>query len=147
MPVNPAVEGRTYEATAPYVLSRAKIAEFARAVGATHPHHTDVEAARRAGHADVVAPPTFLVGVAQQAEAAVVTDPEAGIDFTRVVHGEQQLTHHRPAVAGDEVTARTTVTRVRSAGGHGMVTLTTEITAQDGPLCTTTSVLVVRGED
>lgn len=146
MPVNPEVEGRTYDATPPYTLSRAKIAEFAAAVGASDPKHTDVEAARTAGYADVVAPPTYLVGVAQQAEGAAITDPDAGIDFTRLVHGEQSFTHHRPAVAGDEVTARTTVARVRSAGGHSMVTLDTEVVAQDGPLTSTRSVMVIRGE-
>lgn len=146
MPVNAAVEGREYPPTEPYQVSRAKIAEFAAAVGATDPLHTDVEAARAAGYADVVAPPTFLVSVAQQGEAAAIVDPEAGIDFTRLVHGEQAFEHHRPAIAGDEVTAQTTVTKVRTAGGHSMVTLTTEVRAGEDPVCTTTSVMVIRGE-
>lgn len=147
MLVNPEVEGRTYDPTDPYVLSRAKIREFADAVGATDPKHTDVEAARAAGYADVIAPPTFLVGIAQQGEAAAITDPEAGIDFTRLVHGEQSFTHHRPAVAGDEVTARTTVSRVRNVGGNSMVTLDTEVSAQDGPLTSARSLMVIRGEE
>lgn len=146
MPVNSEVEGRRYQPTPTYTLSRAKIAEFADAVGARDPKHRDVEAARAAGYPDVVAPPTYLVGVAQQGEAAAITDPEAGFDFSRLVHGEQAFTHHRPAVAGDEVSATTTIARVRSAGGHSMVTLETEITAQDGPLSTARSVMVIRGE-
>lgn len=146
MPVNTAVEGREYPPTAPYVISRAKIAEFAAAVGATGAEHTDPEVARAAGYADVVAPPTFLVSVAQQGEAAAITDPEAEIDFSRLVHGEQSFEHHRPAVAGDEVTAQTTVSRVRIAGGHSMVTLTTQVRTGDEPLCTTTSLMVIRGD-
>ncbi|GAB3582339.1 FAS1-like dehydratase domain-containing protein [Calidifontibacter terrae] len=146
MPVNPAVEGRTYPATPTYVVSRAKISEFAAAVGATDPVHSDVDHARSLGHADLVAPPTFAVIVAQQAEAAVMTDPEAGIDFSRLVHGEETFTHHRPLVAGDEVTAATTVDRVRSAGGHWMVTLKTAVTAAGEPVCDVTCVVVIRGE-
>ena len=147
MPVNTAVEGREYARTAPYVLSRAKIAEFAAAVGAKNPEHTDPDAARAAGYPDVVAPPTFLVSVAQQGEGAAIVDPEAEIDFSRLVHGEQSFEHHRPAVAGDEVTAQTTISRVRIAGGHSMVTLTTQVRAADEPLCTATSLMVIRGEN
>ncbi|MDE9365174.1 MaoC family dehydratase N-terminal domain-containing protein [Luteipulveratus sp. YIM 133132] len=146
MPVNAEVEGRTYPPTPPYVVSRAKIRELAEAVGATDPVHTDLEAARSKGYADVVAPPTFLVSVAQQGEAQAILDPEAGIDFSRLVHGEQRFVHHRPAVAGDEITATTRIDRVRQAGGHSMVTMVTEIAdGQAAPLCTATSVVVIRG--
>ncbi len=148
MAVNPKVEGRTYDATPPYVVSRAKIAEFARAVGATDPAHTDPDVARERGYADVIAPPTYAVMIAQQGEAAVMRDPDAGIDFSRLVHGEEGFVHHRPLVAGDEVTARTSVERVRSAGGHSMVTLRTEIDTVAGEnVTTTTSLVVIRGEE
>ncbi|AKU17850.1 MaoC family dehydratase N-terminal domain-containing protein [Luteipulveratus mongoliensis] len=148
MPVNAEVEGRAYPPTPPYVVSRAKIREFADAVGAQDPVHRDVDAARAKGYADVVAPPTFLVSVAQQGEGAAIIDPEAGIDFSRLVHGEQKFIHHRPAVAGDEITAATTIDRIRQAGGHSMVTLTTSITDAHGEaICTATSLMVIRGED
>lgn len=147
MPVNPAVQGRTYPAIPPYVVSRAKIGEFAAAVGACDPAHTDPQAARERGFADVIAPPTFAIVVAQRAEGAVIVDPEAEIDFARLVHGEQAFTHHRPLVAGDEVTAATTVETVRSAGGHSMLTLSTAIRTTSGePVCEARSVLVIRGE-
>src|SRR3990170_3450787 len=84
---------------------RAHLREFARAVGATHPAHHDVDAARALGHADVVATPTFAVVIAQRAEAQLIEDPEAGIDFSRVVHAEQRFTHHRPIFAGDRLVA------------------------------------------
>lgn len=145
MAVNPDVAGKTYPPTDPYVVSRAKIAEFAAAIGATDAAHTDPGAARDRGYADVIAPPTYAIGIAQRAEYAVVSDPDAGIDYSRVVHGEQRFTHHRPLVAGDEVVAQTTVARVRSAGGHSMITLETVIqTAEGHPTTTATSLLVVR---
>lgn len=148
MAVNPQVEGRTYPPTDPYVVSRAKIAEFAAAIGALDPAHTDPAVARQRGYADVIAPPTYAIGIAQRAEYAVVSDPDAGIDYSRVVHGEQKFAHRRPLAAGDEVVAQTRVARVRSAGGHSMVTLETTISTDDGdPTTTATSLLVIRGNE
>ena len=146
MPVNPDLVGRTYPQSGPYPVDAATVAAFAAAVGATDPVHTDAEAARAAGYADVVAPPTLAVRYAQASEAAYVQDPEAGIDFSRVVHGEERFVHHRPIVAGDEVVGTVTVDAVRQAGGHSMVTTRTELATAGGEaLSTVTSLLVVRG--
>ncbi|HET7761158.1 MAG TPA: MaoC family dehydratase N-terminal domain-containing protein [Phycicoccus sp.] len=146
MPVNPDFVGRTYPPSGPYAVDAALIAAFAAAVGASDPVHTDPEAARAAGYADVIAPPTLAVRFAQQSDRAYVADPEAGIDFSRVVHGEQRFVHHRPITAGDEVLGAVTVDQVRSAGGHAMVTTRTELTTTTGEALTTcTSTIVVRG--
>ena len=139
--------GRTYPPTAPYEVGREKIREFAEVAG-EHPFHVDPEAARAAGYPDVIAPPTFAVIIAQRCDAQLVRDPEAAIDYSRVVHGEQAFTHHRPIVAGDRLVAVLHVDSVRSAGGHSMVTTRSEIATEAGePVCTATSTLVVRGED
>ncbi|MBC3760345.1 FAS1-like dehydratase domain-containing protein [Quadrisphaera oryzae] len=145
---NPADQvGRTWPPGDTYEVTRAAIAAFAEATGATHPAHVDVDAARALGHADVVAPPTFLVGLAQSSDARFVEDPASGVDFSRVVHGEQRFTHHRPAVAGDRLVAALTVESVRRMAGNDLVTTRNEITTVDGePVCTSTSMLVVRGE-
>ncbi len=145
--VNPAFAGRTYPPTEVYEVAREKIREFAEATGA-HPAHLDPAAARALGHPDVIAPPTFAVIVSQRAERQLVLDPEAQIDYGRVVHGEQTFVHHRPIVAGDRLVSVLHVDSVRSAGGHAMVTTRTEIAAEDGePVCTSTSTIVVRGSD
>ena len=146
MAVNQEFVGRTYPPSGPYAVDADLIAAFAAAVGATDPVHTDPEAARAAGYRDVVAPPTMAVRFSQQSERAYITDPEAGIDFSRVVHGEQRFVHHRPITAGDEILGATTVDAVRSAGGHAMVTTRTELTTTAGDaLATSTSTIVVRG--
>ena len=148
MPVNPAIQGRTYPPTASYLVGREKVREFARAVFATNPVNLDPEAARAAGHADVVAPPTFPVVVQEHTLAQLLDDKDAGIDFGRVVHGDQRFEYSRPIVAGDELTAQLTVTSVKSLGGNSMVTAATEITDATGAhVVTATSTLVVRGED
>ena len=103
MSINPEIVGRVYPAEGTYAVGREKIREFARAVHAKHPFHYDVESARAAGYADVIAPPTFAIILAQAADAALINDESAGIDFSRVVHADQRFTHHRPIVAGDEL--------------------------------------------
>jgi acyl dehydratase len=146
MGVNPDIAGRAYPPGPVYEVGREKIAEFAAAIGSDDPAHRDPEAARALGHRDVIAPPTFAIIVAQRAEAAVVQDPAAGIDYSRVVHGEQKFTHYRPIVAGDRLVATPHVDAVREAGGHGMVTTRVEIATEGGePVSTAVSVIVVRG--
>jgi acyl dehydratase len=146
MGVNPDIAGRAYAPAPVYEVGREKIAEFAAAIGSHDPAHRDPEAARALGHPDVIAPPTFAIIVAMRAESAVVQDPEAGIDYSRVVHGEQRFTHHRPIVAGDRLVATPHVDGVREAGGHGMVTTRVEIATEGGePISTAVSVIVVRG--
>lgn len=148
MSINVEFQGVSLPPAPPYAVGREKIREFAAAVKATHPVHSDVDAARAAGHADLVAPPTFAVVIAQRAEAAYISDPASGIDFSRVVHAEERFTHHRPIVAGDEITATVTVDRARAVGTGGMVTTRTELAAADGEaVATVLSTLLVRGED
>lgn len=146
--MNPAIQGRAYPPTASYLVGREKVREFARAVFATSPINFDLEAARAAGHADIVAPPTFPIVVQEGALTQLLDDTDAGIDFGRVVHGDQRFQYSRPIVAGDELTAQLTVTEVKTLGGNSMVTAATEISDASGQhVVTATSTLVVRGED
>lgn len=150
MSINPDLQGRSYPAAETYDVGREKIREFAQAVKATHPHHYDVAAAQAAGHPDLVAPPTFAIIVAQRADAQLIEDPGAGIDFSRVVHADQRFTHHRPIFAGDRLVAELHVDGVRAMGGGAMLTTRSEVFALTAagrePVTTTTSSILVRGE-
>jgi len=146
MAVNADFAGRSYPPSGPYAVDAAMLSAFAAAVGSQDPVHTSAEAARAAGYRDVIAPPTFAVTIAQRCDAVFVQDPEAGIDYSRVVHGEQRFIHHRPITAGDSVIGTLTVDSVREAGGHAMVTTRTELATEAGEaLCTSTSTIVIRG--
>ncbi|MGR2752070.1 FAS1-like dehydratase domain-containing protein [Agromyces arachidis] len=148
MPVNPELQGREFAPTAPYLVGREKVREFARAVFATNPIHLDVDAARAAGYDDVVAPPTFAVVVQEHTLAQLLAEPDAGIDFSRVVHGDQRFTSSRPIVAGDELVATLTVSSVKTLGAHSMVTAESVIADAAGAhVVTAISTLVVRGDD
>jgi acyl dehydratase len=146
MPLDQAFVGRTYPATAPYLVSREKIAEFADAIGDPNPAYRSVQAARALGHPDVVAPPTFAVVVTSRASAQVMFDPDLGLDYSRVVHGEQSFAYTRPVVAGDRLVAGASVENIRSAAGNDLLTLRAEVSTVDGELvCTARSTIVARG--
>ena len=65
--------------TVTYAVGREKVREFARAVGEADPRFHDVEAARAAGFADVVAPPMFASVYAGPAVFPVVPLPAESI--------------------------------------------------------------------
>jgi acyl dehydratase len=146
MGINTGLTGRVYPPVPVYEVGREKIAEFATAVGSHDPAHTDPAVARALGYPDVIAPPTFAVIVAQRAEAQVMRDPDANIDYTRLVHGDERFVHHRPIVAGDRLTATLHIDSAREAGGHGMLITRVEIVDADGePVATVRSTAVIRG--
>ena len=144
MPVNTELVGREFPPTAPYLVGREKVREFARAVFADAPLHTDVDAARALGYADVVAPPTFAMVVQDQTLQQLLSEPGSGIELARTIHAEQRFAYTRPIVAGDELSGRLKVTGIRTVGGNAMITSEAEITDATGAhVVTATSVLLV----
>jgi acyl dehydratase len=146
MALDPGLVGRSYPPSPVYEVGRAKIAEFAAALGDPDPVYRDPAAARAHGHPDVIAPPTFAIVVSLGAANVVLDDPDVELDYSRVVHGEQRFTHHRPIHAGDRLVATTSVENVRTVAGNDMLTTRVEIATEDGEaVCTAVSMLVARG--
>jgi acyl dehydratase len=147
MPLDPAYIGRSFPPTEPYYVSREKIREFATAIGAESPLHRDPEAARAAGYRDVIAPLTFPILLASATLDQFLSDPGLGIDFSRVVHGDERFVYHRQVVAGDEITCVGTVLEIMARAGNEFISTSTAIATTAGELVTTTfSKLVIRGE-
>ena len=144
--MNPELVGRVFPPTAPYLVGREKVREFARAVFADAPQHSDPEAARALGYADVVAPPTFAMVVQDLTLQQLLGDPESGIELSRLVHAEQRFRYTRPIVAGDELVATLSVTGIRSMGGNSMITSEAEIVDADGAHVVTTTSVLLAGE-
>jgi len=147
VPMNAALVGKSYPPTR-YEVGREKLREFAAAVGETNPIYHDEQAAAAAGHPDLPAVPTFPIVVAGRAQRVVHDDAELGLDYSRVVHGEQEFTYERPLYAGDRLVATARIGRVAPLGRHEMLVIETTIDGEDGSrVCTATSTLVVRGPD
>jgi len=146
--LNADLVGRTYPASPVYQVGREKVREFARAIGESSPLCSDVDAARAAGYSDVVAPPTFAIVISMEAGRQAAFDPDLGLDYTRVVHGEQTFEYARPIVAGDELVCTASIHAIREAAGNDILTTRADITTVSGEhVCTTYSVLVARGAE
>ncbi|MEA4942812.1 MAG: MaoC family dehydratase N-terminal domain-containing protein [Propionicimonas sp.] len=134
MPISEQHAGRCYPATAPYQVSRAKIAEFAAALGDANPGYVGEQP---------IAPPTFAIVLAAAAWDAYFDDPELGVALRRTVHGDQRFSWQRPLRAGDEVRATLTIEKVRRRGATAFVTISVALATTDGEqLCTSVSTLV-----
>lgn len=138
--------GRSYPPSAVYEVGREKIREFADAIGDQDPVYRDPAAARAAGHPDVIAPPTFAIVVDLAAQSALLSDPELGLDFSKVVHREQSFHHHRPIRAGDRLVSVVQVDSIRVVAGNDLLGTRSEIATVDGePVLTARATLVARG--
>ena len=146
MPVNPELVGRDFPPTAPYLVGREKVREFARAVFADDPQHSDPVAAQALGYADVVAPPTFAIVVTDATLQQLLGEPDSGIVLQNVLHAEQKFRFSRPIVAGDELTAKLAVTGIRAMGAAAMLTSESEITDAAGDHVVTTTTILLVGE-
>ncbi len=144
--MNPELVGRVFPPTVPYLVGREKVREFARAVFADAPQHSDPDAARALGYDDVVAPPTFAMVVQDLTLQQLLGDPDSGIELSRLVHAEQRFRYTRPIVAGDELVATLSVTGIRSMGGNAMITSEAEIVDATGAHVVTTTSVLLAGE-
>jgi acyl dehydratase len=145
MPDRAAAIGKAYPPTL-YAVGREKVREFALATGETNPLHLELEAARAAGHRDLVAPPMFAVVFSGPAMAPPLFDPEIGIDFARMVHGGQEFRWGPLVVAGDEITTAVRVKDVSERERLAFFVFESESTNQDGDtVCVGTWTNIVRG--
>ncbi|MEU9023433.1 MaoC family dehydratase N-terminal domain-containing protein [Actinomadura sp. NPDC048394] len=136
--------GRSFPPTEPYEVSRVKIREFADAIGDRNPIYRDREAAKAAGHPDVIAPPTFPIVVSLG--NAGLADPDLNLNYAMVVHGEQRFEYTRPMRAGDVVTCTSTITEIKSIGNNEKMVVETDVTTVEGELiCKTYNTIVERG--
>jgi acyl dehydratase len=149
VPLDPAFVGHAYPRSEVYEVGRAKIREFAEAIGDDHPMYRDVAAAQAAGHPDVVAPPTFAtILFGRYAMEDIVGDEKLGVDYGRLVHGDMKFTYARPVYAGDRLTVTTHIAEVDNRMGNDFLTLRSEIDTEDGErVVTAFSQLVIRGDE
>ena len=93
-------------------MTRTDIRRYAAAVGATNAIHHDLEAARRAGYRDLVAPASLFCSLGLSLGRIVAREDlgEEGLPLSddlagrRVVAGETEIEWSGDIVAGDEIT-------------------------------------------
>jgi acyl dehydratase len=145
MSANEQVIGKRY-APVTYAVGREKIREYASAVGETNPLHFDLDAARVAGYADVVAPPMFAVVYSFRSIGGALLDPEVGMNFALMVHGGQEFAWGPLVVAGDEISTASTVKDISERGGMTFYVFESVSENQRGEqVCVGTWTNIVRG--
>lgn len=138
--------GRSATSKDPFEVTRNDIRRFALAIGDTNPAYQDPEAAKALGHRDVVAPPTFLISASTgEAGGGFISDPELGLNYSLVVHGEERFEFHRPVYAGDVLETTTRIADIRDAGRNELMTLVSEITSNGERVATVSNTIVSRG--
>ena len=115
-----------------YEVGREKIREYADAVGETNPVYLDPDAARQAGFRNQVAPPMFCVVYSAPALGPAILDPEVGINFAAMVHGEQAFEWGEPVCAGDVITTTARLAEISERGRMAFYVFESESVNQEG---------------
>ncbi|MEU6264601.1 MaoC family dehydratase N-terminal domain-containing protein [Saccharopolyspora shandongensis] len=130
-------------------VERGRLRFFAKAIGETDPVYLDVDAAKAAGHPDVLVPPTFLFCLDGERTDGFSLIDFLGIDIRRVLHGEQSFTYHAPMHAGDQLAFEGEITDVYSKKGGALefVVRTTTVTRDGELVAELANSLVVRNPE
>ena len=146
MAIDRSYVGKEYPTTPPYQVSREHIRDFAAAIGDLNPAHHNVDAAHELGHPDLIAPPTYPFTLTMRAMTTAILDPDLGLEYGQVVHGEQYFDYVRPIAAGDELVVRARIDSIVSKGINELLTTACLVETVTGELVVTTrEVIVSRG--
>ena len=91
-----------------------------------------------------VAPPTFSIRITLDQSQEILSNPEIGLDWTRVVHGDQRFEIKKPIVAGDIFKCTSTIESYKVSDGNEFVVIRSDLNSDDQLAVSTWSTLVVR---
>jgi acyl dehydratase len=131
VPLNSSLKGKEYERIS-LTVERDRVRAFAAAIAEDNPLFADRAAAREAGYPEQLAPPTFVTVMQILASAQVVTDGSLGLDYSRVVHGEQEYRWRRPVRVGEVLSAVPRIADVYAKGPNEFLVLESDITDPSG---------------
>jgi len=125
--LNPDIVGRTFTGATSFAVTQESINQFCEAIG--EPNFS-------------VAPPTYSIKISLTESEAVLK--ESGLDWTRVVHGDQRFEILRPIIAGDSLLCSSTIESARSVAGNEIVTVRSDLHSGADLVASSWSTLVVR---
>ena len=127
--LNPDSVGRTFEGAESITVTQSEIDAFAAVIG-----ETDTS----------IASPTFSIRISLEQSQSILSDPEIGLDWTRVVHGDQKFEIFTPIKGGDTFTCASTIESYRVAAGNEIVTVRSDLKVGNEIALSSWSTLVVR---
>jgi hypothetical protein len=128
--INPDSVGRTFDGADVITVTQSEIDAFAAVIGETQTS---------------VAPPTFSIRISLSQYESILTQPEIGVDWTRLVHGDQKFEIYRPIVAGDTFNCSATIETLRVAAGNEIISVRSDLHSGEELVVSSWSTLVVRG--
>jgi acyl dehydratase len=135
MPLNSALVGKEYSPIG-FEVTEDEVKEFLAAIGDDDPTYAE----------QGIAPPTFPVVVTYQGSGQVVLDPELGLNYMLVVHGEQEFDYVRPIRIGDVLTVHPRIASIEAKGSNEFLTVEADVTDADGAkVLMARSTLISRG--
>jgi len=127
--LNPDSVGRTFAGTDSITISQSEIDSFCAVIG-----ESDTQ----------VAPPTFTIRITLSQFEAFLTQPDVGLDWSRLVHGDQKFEIFSPVKAGDVLTCDATIESYRVAAGNEIVSVRSDMHRAGAVVVSAWSTLVVR---
>ena len=128
--INPDSVGRTFDSADLVTVTQSDIDAFAAVIG---------EADTR------VAPPTFSIRITLSQFESILTKPEIGVDWQRLVHGDQKFEIYRPVIAGDTFKCSATIETLRVAAGNEIISVRSDLHNGSELVVSSWATLVVRG--
>jgi acyl dehydratase len=125
--LNPDLVGRTFTSADSVTVTKEAIQKFAEVIGETNFD---------------IAPPTFAISITLEKSQSLLQ--ESGLDWTRVVHGDQRFEIKRPIVAGDVFQCSSTIESARNMAGNEIVSVRSDLISVSEVVVSTWSTLVVR---
>jgi acyl dehydratase len=115
-------------------VEKGRLRFFAKATGQTDAIYVDEEAARAAGHPALPVPPTYLFCLEMEAPNPAAIRELLGMDYRRILHGEQGFTYHAMAYAGDRLTFEQRIADIydKKNGALEFIVRETKVTNQRG---------------
>ena len=122
-----------------HVVAVDAIREYAHAIGAADPIHSNEHAAAARGFDALVAPPTFATTLWMQAEKRTLEALVPGFHSGRVVHADRTLEIVRPLLAGNRIGCEVDFESFRHYRDYDVVSVTTLLRDQADAVVTTGS--------
>ncbi len=127
--LNPDSVGRTFEGAELVTVSQSEINSFCAVLSESN---------------TTVAPPTFSIRITLEQSQEILSSPEIGLDWSRVVHGDQRFDINRPIVAGDSFKCSSTIESYKISSGNEIVSVRSDLHSNNDLVVSTWPTLVVR---
>ena len=127
--LNPDSVGSTFAGTESISVSQSEVNSFCAVIGETD---------------TTIAPPTFTIRITLNQFEEILIRPEIGLNWSRLVHGDQKFEIFSPVKPGDQLTCAATIESYRVAAGNEIVTVRSDLHRGSDLVVSAWSTLVVR---